>query len=198
MPKCLNSSDWAFSMIAFACASGSSEIRCSYQPIASASSVSDAIIRANVLVSALSSSAGSWYWSKPISPPCSSLSGGTPRPTTASWTGTGWVSSRGSCRFRSARSRSAMSWVNPRRTTTRQRGEVLAVLREGVRRDLPAALAQRVRDVEDREVLDLVLHLEREDRQLVSARDQLERADLLDLARRAASRRPARSPGRRA
>src|SRR5581483_8052955 len=67
MPKCLNSSSWALTMIAFACGSGSREMRCSYQPIASASSVSDAIIRANVLVSGLSSEAGSWYCSKPIS-----------------------------------------------------------------------------------------------------------------------------------
>ena len=52
----------------------------------------------------------------------------------------------------------AMSCVKPRLTTTRRRGEVLAVLREGVRRHLPAALAHRVRDVEDGEVLDLVLH----------------------------------------
>ena len=48
-------------MIALASASGSSEMRCWYQPIASASSVSEAITRANVLVSALSSAAGSWY-----------------------------------------------------------------------------------------------------------------------------------------
>ena len=35
-----------------------------------------------------------------------------------------------------------------------QRGEVRAVLRERVGGHLPAALAQRVRDVEDREVVD--------------------------------------------
>src|SRR5260221_7166440 len=67
IPKCLNSSLWAFSMIAFASASGSSDMRCSYQPMASASSVIDVIMRANVRVSALSSLAGSWYCSKPIS-----------------------------------------------------------------------------------------------------------------------------------
>ena len=38
-----------------------------------------------------------------------------------------------------------------------QRGEVRAVLRERVGGHLPAALAQRVRDVEDGEVVDLVL-----------------------------------------
>jgi len=61
MPKCLNSSSCAFCMIAFACASFSTAMRCSYQPIASASSVSDATMRANVRVSSLSSSGGSWY-----------------------------------------------------------------------------------------------------------------------------------------
>jgi hypothetical protein len=40
--------------------------RCSYQPIASASSVSDAQSRANVRVRSGSSPGGSWYWSKPI------------------------------------------------------------------------------------------------------------------------------------
>ena len=50
-------------MIAFACLSFSSDIRCSYQPIASASSWSEVIIRAKVRVSADSSSGGSWYWS---------------------------------------------------------------------------------------------------------------------------------------
>ncbi|WP_166784424.1 hypothetical protein [Cryobacterium sp. TMT1-2-1] len=47
-------------MIARAVASGSSEILCSYQPIASASSVRFAHIRAKVRVSADSSPAGSW------------------------------------------------------------------------------------------------------------------------------------------
>ena len=46
-------------MIAFAPASFSTEMRCSYQPIASASSTSDVIMRANVRVSADSSSGGS-------------------------------------------------------------------------------------------------------------------------------------------
>jgi hypothetical protein len=55
----LNSSICALAMIAFACSSGSSDMRCSYQLIASASSVSDAIIRANVRVSELSSAGGS-------------------------------------------------------------------------------------------------------------------------------------------
>ena len=64
--KCLNSSCWAFSMIAFASASFSTEIRWSYQPMASASSVREAIRRALVRISGLSSDAGSWYWSKPM------------------------------------------------------------------------------------------------------------------------------------
>ena len=59
--KCLNSSCWAFSMIARASSFFSTEIRCSYQPIASASSWSDVIMRANVRTSSLSSSGGSWY-----------------------------------------------------------------------------------------------------------------------------------------
>src|SRR5690348_9553967 len=52
-------------MIARASGSGSTASRCSYQPIASASSVTDAQSRAKVLVSAGSSSGGSWYWSNP-------------------------------------------------------------------------------------------------------------------------------------
>jgi hypothetical protein len=48
-------------MIARAWSSGSTEIRCSYQPIASASSWSEATIRAKVRTSGLSSSGGSWY-----------------------------------------------------------------------------------------------------------------------------------------
>ena len=56
-------------MIARACGSGSTARRCSYQPIASASSVSEAHRRANVRVSAGSSSGGSWYWSNPIGSP---------------------------------------------------------------------------------------------------------------------------------
>ena len=65
MQKCLNSSPWASRMIAVAASSGSIARRCSYQPIASASSVSEAQRRAKVLVSAGSSSGGSWYWSNP-------------------------------------------------------------------------------------------------------------------------------------
>jgi hypothetical protein len=49
--KCLNSSSWASSMIAFASGLRSSDMRCSYQPIASASSCSDAAIRPKVLIS---------------------------------------------------------------------------------------------------------------------------------------------------
>src|SRR5947207_9626347 len=67
MPKCLNSSCWAFSMMARACAFFSTARRCSYHPIASASSMSDAIMRANVRVFSGSSSGGSWYWSNDIS-----------------------------------------------------------------------------------------------------------------------------------
>ena len=61
-----------------------------------------------------------------------------------------------------------------------QRGEVGPVLRERVRRHLPAALAQRVRDVEDGVVLDLLLQREREHGKLVAARQELERPDLGD------------------
>src|ERR1700761_9394878 len=67
--KCLNSSPWASCMIARASASGSIESRCWYQPIAWHSSSSEAQSRANVRVSAESSSGGSWYWSNPIWPP---------------------------------------------------------------------------------------------------------------------------------
>ena len=66
MPKCLNSSCWALAMIARASAFFSTLIRCSYQSIASASSISERIIRANVRTSCDNSSAGSWYWSNPI------------------------------------------------------------------------------------------------------------------------------------
>ena len=59
MAKCLNSSCWAFSMMARASSSGSSEIRCAYQPMASASSVSEATMRANVRASPLNSFGGS-------------------------------------------------------------------------------------------------------------------------------------------
>ena len=61
--KCLNSSPCAFSMIARASGSRSTSSRCSYQPIASASSINEAQIRANVRTSGESSSGGSWYWS---------------------------------------------------------------------------------------------------------------------------------------
>ena len=50
-------------MIARASGSRSTSSRCSYQPIASASSISEAQIRANVRTSCDSSSGGSWYWS---------------------------------------------------------------------------------------------------------------------------------------
>src|SRR5262245_9359462 len=60
--------------------------------------------------------------------------------------------------------------------------EVIPVLRERVGRNLPAALAHRVRHVEDGEVVDPVLHLEGEDGELVPACEQLERPELLDLA----------------
>src|ERR1700687_419593 len=69
IPKCLNSSCCAFRMMALASRSFSSARRCSYQPIASASSMSDVIMRANVRVFAESSPGGSWYWSNPIRPP---------------------------------------------------------------------------------------------------------------------------------
>ena len=59
MEKCLNSSPWASRMIARASRSGSIASRCSYQPIASASSVNEAHSRANVRVGAGSSEAGS-------------------------------------------------------------------------------------------------------------------------------------------
>src|ERR1700761_8190317 len=67
--KCLNSSPWASCMIARASASGSIESRCWDQPIAWHSSSSEAQSRANVRVSAESSSGGSWYWSNPIVAP---------------------------------------------------------------------------------------------------------------------------------
>ncbi len=69
MLKCLNSSPTASRMTAAASGSFSTASRCSYQPIASASSVSDAHSRAKVRVAAGSSSGGSWYWSKPICSP---------------------------------------------------------------------------------------------------------------------------------
>ncbi len=69
MLKCLNSSPTASAITARASGSRSTARRCSYQPIASASSVSEAHNRANVRVCSGSSSGGSWYWSKPISFP---------------------------------------------------------------------------------------------------------------------------------
>ena len=65
-----------------------------------------------------------------------------------------------------------------------QRTQVGPVLGERVRGHEPAALAERVRDVEDRVVLDVVVQREREDRQLGTAGDEPEGAELLDLARR--------------
>ena len=70
MQKCLNSSPCASAMIARASRSGSTARRCSYQPIASASSVSEVHSRAKVRVSAESSSGGSWYWSVGIPGSC--------------------------------------------------------------------------------------------------------------------------------
>jgi hypothetical protein len=46
MLKCLNSSIWASAMMAFASWSVSTAIRCAYQPIASASSIREATMRA--------------------------------------------------------------------------------------------------------------------------------------------------------
>ena len=59
MPKCLNSSPIASSMIARASSSFSTSRRWWYQLIASASSISDVQIRANVRASPESSSGGS-------------------------------------------------------------------------------------------------------------------------------------------
>ena len=101
---------------------------------------------------------------------------------------------RGSWRFRSATSRSARSWREAAAGHDAQRREVLAVRRERVRGHLPAALAHRVRDVEDREVVDVVAQREREHRQLVAPRDQLERARARRSAPTGASRRRGRSP----
>ena len=44
MPKCFNSSPWAFAMMARAWEFGSTAMRCSYQPMASASSVREAVV----------------------------------------------------------------------------------------------------------------------------------------------------------
>jgi hypothetical protein len=51
IPKCLNSSPCASAIIALASRSFSTDIRCSYQLIASASSINEAIMRAKVRVS---------------------------------------------------------------------------------------------------------------------------------------------------
>ena len=53
-------------------------------------------------------------WSSSCPPQCAN-----PVAVAASWVGAGCFSSRASWRFTSASSMSAMSWVNPRRTTTR-------------------------------------------------------------------------------
>ena len=95
-------------------------------------------------------------------------SGGS-RGAALSWTGSGCFWSRGSWRLMSSTSRSAMSWLKPRLTTTRSAARSVAVLRERVGGHQPAALAQRVRDVEDGEVVDAVVEREREHRQLVAA-----------------------------
>src|SRR5262245_8438567 len=63
-----------------------------------------------------------------------------------------------------------------------ERGEVGAFLGERVGRNLPASLAQCVRDVEDRVVVDLGLQREREDRQLVAVREEFEGPQLRDLS----------------
>jgi hypothetical protein len=59
MLKCLNSSFCASRMIAAAALSRSTARRCAYQLIASASSMSDVHMRANVRTSSASSSGGS-------------------------------------------------------------------------------------------------------------------------------------------
>ena len=64
-----------------------------------------------------------------------------------------------------------------------ERREVFTIRRERVRGHLPAALPQRVRDVEDRVVLDVGPERERKHRQLVPAGDQLEGPELGDLRR---------------
>src|SRR5262249_62258745 len=64
-----------------------------------------------------------------------------------------------------------------------QRRQVGPVLRERVRGDLPAALPQGVGDVEDGEVVDPVREREREHRELVPLRKQLEGAEGGDLRR---------------
>ena len=77
------------------------------------------------------------------------LSGRRRSRSPASCTGAGCRCRRGSWRSRSATSMSARSWVNPRLDHDPKRGEVGPVRRERVRGNLPAALAERVRHVED-------------------------------------------------
>src|SRR3989454_457810 len=79
MLKCLNSSPWASRMMARASASVSTAIRCSYQPMASASSWRDVQIRAKVRMWSGRSPGGSWYWSVPnVSPPSQLFGDGLP------------------------------------------------------------------------------------------------------------------------
>src|ERR1035437_5584262 len=66
IPKCLNSSPCASSIMDLASLSLSTAIRCSYELMASASSPRETIIRANVRVSSGKSFAGSLYCSNPI------------------------------------------------------------------------------------------------------------------------------------
>src|SRR5262249_19467128 len=65
-----------------------------------------------------------------------------------------------------------------------ERSQVGAVLRERVRRHQPSPFAKRVRDVEDSEVVDLRSDGKSEHREFVSACEQLERAEVPDLARK--------------
>src|SRR3954451_20287959 len=62
-----------------------------------------------------------------------------------------------------------------------KRCQVLPIGGKRVGRNEPATLAQRARDVEDAEVVDLFSNLEGEHRQLVPLRQQLEWPDLFDL-----------------
>ena len=75
MLKCLYSSPRESVMISRDVGSGSTARRCSYQPIASASSVRLAHMRANVRVCAGSSAGGSWYWSNPMTTPLRTTGG---------------------------------------------------------------------------------------------------------------------------
>jgi hypothetical protein len=58
--------DLSIAMSALASSFFSTAMRCSYQPTASASSMSETIILAKVRVSSGNSLGGSWYWSKDI------------------------------------------------------------------------------------------------------------------------------------